>query len=512
MLEDSAKPQDRPERTPTVSATGRQPWAIREPERAPPADVTRPPATLQTRPPAPEPQPPAPITPNVDTQTAEMHTAAEKARLRRLAEEQERDAAAERARQKAKELEERFGKKETKVDPPKGPSPGFTLAQRVPVEQVNPQVLPPKPNEAKEGSWRRSKDPQVDTLEPVQAVELATEPEVEEPPAPQKRGDHNFDNMLARIQAAIGAARALPSTDDMDEPVEQSEPVEPVPIKTPVSVEYFNVSQLDIPKSPPPAWRTYSVKLPRTTAKRPPIPIARAKAFDSHQSNAPKHWIMAFEPPLQHLSQITFSRADLLLPQPVHRRFAKFADSGPIVSISPRRLVPFQKKIKKKTYDEAKPDVERPTVSIESLLEDAKPASIVTDRWVDPEPETRKKSPVKTSLAAKAEKEGLFAQGVGINIPERARALSDAKPGVRFMVSSELEGDSLLDEVNKISLETVGEGFDEAKDKERDTQAEVSLESVDDADDRHPIHLLPCRPLESAPRQITPRLPGPIHR
>lgn len=46
------------------------------------------------------------LPPKVDDQTAEMHSAAEKARLRRLAEEQEREAAAERARRKAKELEE----------------------------------------------------------------------------------------------------------------------------------------------------------------------------------------------------------------------------------------------------------------------------------------------------------------------------------------------------------------------------------------------------------------------
>ena len=46
---------------------------------------------------------------SVDPQTAEMHSAAEKARLRRLAEEAERSATADRARRKAKELEERLG-------------------------------------------------------------------------------------------------------------------------------------------------------------------------------------------------------------------------------------------------------------------------------------------------------------------------------------------------------------------------------------------------------------------
>jgi hypothetical protein len=44
-------------------------------------------------------------------------------------------------------------------------------------------------------------------------------------------------------------------------------------------------------------------------------------------------------------------------------------------------------------------------------------------------------------------------------VPERVdRGGAQPRSGVRFMVSSELEGDSLLDEVNKISLETVDEG------------------------------------------------------
>lgn len=226
---------------------------------------------------------------------------------------------------------------------------------------------------------------------------------------------------------------------------------------------------------------------------------------------------MAFEPPLQHLSQITFSRADLLLPQPIQRRFAKYADSGPIVSISPRRLVPFTKKIKKKAYEGARSDVDHPTVSIESLLDgsndQAASSAPTSDRWATSqiEPPRKSKSPVKTSLAAKAEKDGLFAaQGVSISIPERARALSDAKPGVRFMVSSELEGDSLLDEVNKISLETVGEGF-EAKGKDKgDAKAVEVSDSLVKADDRRLIPRRHCQVQREAwaPRQMARRHHG----
>lgn len=73
----------------------------------------------------------------------------------------------------------------------------------------------------------------------------------------------------------------------------------------------------------------------------------------------------------------------------------------------------------------------------------------------------KSRSPVKVSPAVKAEKNGIFAvDGLEIGLSERGRIALEMKPGVRFMVSSELEGDSLLDEVNKMSLEAVGEGED----------------------------------------------------
>jgi hypothetical protein len=83
------------------------------------------------------------------------------------------------------------------------------------------------------------------------------------------------------------------------------------------------------------------------------------------------------------------------------------------------------------------------------------------------DPIKKPKSPVKVSAAAKAEKNGLFAQeAVTVGPIERTRpAPAELKPGVRFMVSSELDGDSLLDEVNKMSLETVGEGTGDEKEE-----------------------------------------------
>jgi hypothetical protein len=52
----------------------------------------------------------------------------------------------------------------------------------------------------------------------------------------------------------------------------------------------------------------------------------------------------------------------------------------------------------------------------------------------------------------------------------------DLKSGVRFMVSSELEGDSLLDEVNKMSLDSVEET--EVGAAANGTSQEVSLVNI----------------------------------
>jgi hypothetical protein len=58
--------------------------------------------------------------------------------------------------------------------------------------------------------------------------------------------------------------------------------------------------------------------------------------------------------------------------------------------------------------------------------------------------------------------------------PDRGRMPLDVKPpGVRFMVSSELEGDSLLDEVNKMSLESVGEGEDKGNELARENESKT---------------------------------------
>ncbi|KAK8843450.1 hypothetical protein IAR55_007107 [Kwoniella newhampshirensis] len=523
----------------------------------------------------------APV-PGVDAQSAEMHTAAEKARLRRLAEEADREAAAERARQKAKELEERLnlkaagsGQKEDQSNVPPGlakPPVQIVLATRpkpvpasenVSVTQVSvpPLGLPSRPDAADkaasvpsrvaESSWRSRMQqtmesataevksnpvptsilpppsvngrPSRPTAESFFESQPASEPNVNLPgqDAVQPKKEANFDSMLARIRAAMAQAQAVPATPAANEEKASPEvlPQEPVASSSktkqpqptvkasspPVNVaqpmaaavkEYFHVTYPEVPRSPPPAWRTYTVKVPKTHPVRSPIPRNRQRAAEGPRTISPKGWVMTFEPSLEFLSPATLSRAELLLPQPVLRRYQR---SEPIVSISPRKLEPFEKKGKKKAahVDTVRRSAE-PSESIasaESLLPSAPvmtgfksqqlrdqrarsdqtlppsaftkvPTELEAAPAVVEAPPRKLKSPVKTSAAAKAERDGHFmTNGVGIGIPERGRMAVSEKPGVRFMVSSELEGDSLLEEVNKMSLETMGEGYE--KEQER---------------------------------------------
>ena len=566
----------------------------------------------------------------VDPQTAEMHNAAEKARLRRLGEEAERNAAADRARRKAKELEERLGlnsatkAKSSEVDT-EAPSSltshnqgsAVTLAVRSKQTADMPQPgisskslvssiagLPPRPaGDARvgESSWRvrsagedsvprddaNSRPPEIvhtyalkssdwpdrvtaesfyepsptsqlsanamQDQHPVLQVTsqvaplpsktpvtntLSTEPAATVPADTEHlllpKKESNFDSMLARIQAAMVQARAAPppysptrepvlteEIRDLSSPKFQgskdstagagviigpqvatpSRSGQPADISLPVSDaprEFFDVTQPLPPRSPPPAWRTYAVKLPRFKQPQSPISKSRLDAIEASLRPPPDGWLMSFEPPIDQLSKVTLSRADLLLPQLVSRRFPKFADTGPLVSISPRILVPFEKRAKKKINDVLRPqEVVVPTTAEESLFMTAlaSPGSrapspsrqmqpqgsqIFDDsRWkADPAKQSgatvdisirQNQFPLKPSPVAREGKdEPTKTAGLGTRVPNRGRTPIEMKPGVRFMVSSELDGDSLLDEVNKMSLESLGEGDEKGDESNRE--------------------------------------------
>ncbi|WVQ81165.1 hypothetical protein IAT38_003287 [Cryptococcus sp. DSM 104549] len=339
----------------------------------------------------------------------------------------------------------------------------------------------------------------------------------------------------AQAKQASEAPKAKPAAPAPTAPVTTAtaEPTPaPAPPPLPLLEEFFDVTCVEPPRSPPPAWRTYTIKIPKgacshVSPSAAPAPTSSGPASAKPQPQAatvaaaapaPKGWAMSFEPAIDGLNPATLSLSELLLPEPVRGRFAK---PVPIVSISPRTLEKVEKKGKKRvgivgevfdlpgevkesgrevnretegakvTRERVPSPVSAPAAPVPQVAAPAPapaPAEPVatTPAAVPDAPPRKTKSPVKTSAAAKAEREGRFGldgvSGVAIGA-DRALAsgsgstsaqgaLSNAagegreKPLVRFTVSSELEEgerqeeDSLLDEVNKMSLERVEEGDD----------------------------------------------------
>lgn len=540
---------------PPQRGSGLSPLAQRAPlPRSQPPHAAPPPAASgpgHAPPPAPAPATavPMPVEPvSGETQAAEMHSAAEKARMRRQQEEAEREAAAERARKKAQELAERFGSKPstaskpsapsqpTQAAPPPGlsgkpaPPPGLGHAGGAPVtiasrpqggdpglspaaqgvhlptvneahpadratswRRVGPVVSPPQMDDVRGKNRRRSSDhhqqrpdisrdsrrgsardvpsanqraprdapphvgdhlpPSIGSM-PHKPKSPAPEPEIAAPTPHSSKKEANFDAMLARLQAAMQQTRLSPVVgEEKDEheqhlaareaalkelqesathepPAEKKQPqLVPRPVTYPhLPPDYFDATQTGLPRSPPPAWRQYTVKIPKPArATLGSIPRWRLKGFDSFPY-VPKGFLQTYDPPIAYLPAFSLV-SDVLLPQPIGRRFARHVPTGPIVSISPRTLQPFEKKQKRRATLEARPaEISKPAPTAEAVQNEASMMA-TTDNV----------------LKSMKDKEQLF-----MDKPP-------SQSGVRFMVSSEHEGDSLLDEVNKMSLEHIGE-------------------------------------------------------
>lgn len=295
--------------------------------------------------------------------------------------------------------------------------------------------------------------------------------------------------------------------------------------------QFFDITYPQPPRSPPPAWRTYNIRLPK------PSSLPRPRCFDlpaissTQQTKwekgvaAPKGWARTFEPPLEDEETIedVLDRAKMLLPQ--SRVVTKVGEI--VVSISPRVLERVKERrtgvdgeIKEgrekrraekvgrsvveeegEGEEEVRTGVEKAAVLLESSTKPVQapapvpPTTTSSTTQQQQQPPPRRKSPVKSAAQAEKDPSTFILQGVGLAIaPPPHISLSslpassvsgstsrdgkdgsfsllseDGKPGVRFMVSSELEGDSLLEEVNKMSLESV----EEAKGEKNDDKEEV---------------------------------------
>nr|KIR45628.1 hypothetical protein I312_04980 [Cryptococcus bacillisporus CA1280] len=294
--------------------------------------------------------------------------------------------------------------------------------------------------------------------------------------------------------------------------------------------QFFDITYPQPPRSPPPAWRTYNIRLPKPSSLPRP-PCFDLPAIGSSQQTkwekgveAPKGWARTFEPPLENEETIedVMDRAKMLLPQ--SRVVAKVGEI--VVSISPRVLERVKERStgvdgevkegrekrraekvgrsvveEEEGEEEVRTGVEKAAVLLESSTKPVQapapvpPTTTSSTTQQQQQPPPRRKSPVKSAAQAEKDPSTFILQGVGLAIaPPPHISLSslpassvsgstsrdgkdgsfsllseDGKPGVRFMVSSELEGDSLLEEVNKMSLESVEEAKGEKNDDKEES-------------------------------------------
>lgn len=293
--------------------------------------------------------------------------------------------------------------------------------------------------------------------------------------------------------------------------------------------QFFDITCPQPPRSPPPAWRTYNIRLPKPSSlprprcfDLPPISSSQQQQWEKGVE-APRGWARTFEPPLEseETAEDVLDRAKMLLPQ--SRVVTKVGQV--VVSISPRVLERVkerttgvdgevrEKRERRKVEDVGgsveeegvrtgveKAELLGPSTKPVQALPPVPPATTSSttqqQQQQQQQPPPRRKSPVKSAAQAEKDPSTFILQGVGLAIaPPPHISLSslptslipgstprdgkdgsfsvlseDGKPGVRFMVSSELEGDSLLEEVNKMSLESV----EEAKGEKNDDKKEAS--------------------------------------
>lgn len=355
--------------------------------------------------------------------------------------------------------------------------------------------------------------------------------------------ENNFDEIMARIKSAIVAEstasishtrvlpppKTMPGEDDIKEdPKDRSSSV-PAPLATkPVivpSATYivlprptdFITTQASLPMDPAPAWKTFTVKLPKSNTSQKTLPRKRTRS--EHVPATPRGWVNTWNPPFEQLNPNTLSRDDWLIP-------ANYIRGKAVSSVSlPRRS--FQPHIKPISRDRpAAISVEekRSPVAKESSqtvsVEESRPVETIARKIVVNLPRmTRRQSassPVSPSIVPPQLEARSDMQAPAAYAPEAAQTTEDldsllASPtpseknlgppmgrdrettrqssgrkllegtgvvfvrphassiseeteqpsSMRFMVSSELEIDNLLEEVNNMSMDGLTETIPE---------------------------------------------------
>jgi hypothetical protein len=385
--------------------------------------------------------------------------------------------------------------------------------------------------------------------------------------------ESNFDEIMARIKSAIVMESSAASHSRTVPPpvITTEEPVkteEPAPAPAPASVEEpvvvapeapiplvryialprpsdFSESTPVLPFDPPPAWKTFTTRLPKVSVEKKPALRRRNRSDQS--TPTPRGWLLSWNPPFEQLNHNTLSRDEWLVPATYVRgkvvspvvlptgTFSKYVkpeksdeaiqSSTAANSPEPRLRSTEEQSMKESSQTVASEDGKptesparkivvnlpkrfgRPTSTAPSRSEQLKahireprviseaislpgPEDVQTTQDLDlllaspsgseqvlPEVSNKGRStpvPVQRAVSSRRLPDGtgvIFARNHQSSFSEDP----EVRSSVRFMVSSELEGDNLLEEVNNMSMDGLMENsLDATADATRKEEASVS--------------------------------------
>jgi hypothetical protein len=306
-----------------------------------------------------------------------------------------------------------------------------------------------------------------------------------------------FDTVLARLQSAMSipndSHRSRTDAND-DRQLRGDTPVEEhteVTLESETRVTFsalprpqdFVASTMPLPPSPAPAWKRYTIRLPRVPATVKPYPRRRIRV----SVYTPPGWALSWDPPLEQLAARNISRDEWLIPKTYQKgklvadvklptgKFQPYVpppeDSRPgeASSITSQAIKEEGHKSASRKIvvklpsgnfrprtdpmdESAATEVIREEFQTSSDIPSLSPSSSAEDL-----PLSRAMNTALANATSGRKTSGRAPQGAAIAFARpHGESFSDepeAKSSVRFMVSSQIEDDNLLSEVNKMSMD-----------------------------------------------------------
>jgi serine/arginine repetitive matrix protein 2 len=336
-----------------------------------------------------------------------------------------------------------------------------------------------------------------------------------------------FDTVLARLQNAMALSNdggyLQADLGSGSETGDKQQATPPIPLEEIENIPQrphflvlprpndFVFSMLALPPSPGPAWKRYTIRLPRSTNSHKSLNLS--SSINRMHNEVPRGWALSWDPPLE-LGSRNLSRDDWLMPKTYHRGKPATIVKPPSKKFQP--YVPPQEDLRPSesssiTSQTLKEDghrlgarkiiVKLPTGKARSSTVPSEETGMAENEFVREEFQTSSEipllSPVSSSehlpssaqnTAAIVENNPALQGKLNRKVPEGvaiafARPHSesfsedaDAKSSVRFMVSSEIEDDNLLSEVNKMSMDGLTENpaAEDLHIRARETESRVS--------------------------------------